>query len=101
MEKILQDFITNTPDLLNFFAGYFPLAEFEGTTDKQVVENYIDSNTQETIQQTKIELEALSNHEETLQFIARETNKYFESQDEIWKWIQTIKSMYLKKLEQV
>ena len=99
MEKVLQNLIENTPDLLNFFAGYFPLAEFDGLTDEQVVTNYMVSNTKETIVQTKKELDALQKDSDVLEIIAREANKYFESCDDTWQWIQKIKEMYTNALE--
>ncbi|TCI94798.1 hypothetical protein [Tenacibaculum sp. M341] len=102
MEDILQSFIENTPDVLNFFAGYFPEAEFDDTlTDKKIIANYILSNTTATITQTYKELEMLDNDPNTLKLIAREINRHFETTEEIWQWLQMIKKTYQTKIEQL
>lgn len=101
MEKILNNLIENTPDLLNFFAGYFPEAEFTGFTDKEVIDNYLSSNTDETIKQTQKDLETLKNDPELLEIIAREVNKHFDTSEKTWEWLQTIKTIYIKKVTKV
>lgn len=101
MEKILQNLIEKSPELLNFFAGYFPEAEFTGATDKDVVENYILTNNIETVKQTQQQLQALENDPEVLKIIAREVNKHFETSEKIWKWVEMIKEVYAKKVDKL
>lgn len=101
MENVLQHFIENTPELLNFLAGYFPEAEFTGATDEQIVHNYISTNTKKTILQTQGDLETIKKDPETLKLIAREVNKHFENTDAIWNWVENIKEMYNQKASQL
>ncbi len=101
MEHILQHFIDNTPELLNFLAGYFPEAEFTGASDQQIIAHYISTNNKETVLQVQKELEGLKGDTETLQFISREINRHFETTPETWDWVIKIKEMYALKVAEV
>lgn len=86
----LQD--TN-PLLFDFFAGYFPDADLDGLTDKEVVFLFTDNNPHEVILKTEEALDTLkSNDVYLLNTIAKEANQYFETPEEIWEWIQMIKT---------
>ena len=86
----LQD--TN-PLLFDFFAGYFPDADLDGLTDKEVVLLFADNNPREVIQKTKEALDTLkSNDVYLLNTIAKEANQYFETPEEIWEWLQITKT---------
>ncbi len=97
MEKILNDFIANKPDVLNFFAGYFPEAEFTNKSDEQIIDNYLASNTPLTISSTKNQLDTITNDEEVMLFLAREINRHFESPNAIWLWFLDVREYLFKK----
>ena len=84
------------PNLLQFFGGYFPDADFEGLTDKEVVKNYISDclKSEKSIKElkdTKIELDILIDNLKLWEELTFEANRHFESYYDALKWLEMIK----------
>lgn len=82
------------PLLFDFFAGYFPDADLDGLTDKEIVAQFIEQNTPKIVSETQNALITLNNAPIVLQNIADEANRYFESSEEIMKWLEMIKENF-------
>ncbi|AKK73615.1 hypothetical protein OK18_14310 [Chryseobacterium gallinarum] len=93
-----MNFESEFPQLTQFFGAYFPDADFENLTDKEVVSNYIaDCNKSEASKKIlKIvkekELPALINNVEVhWEYVRDEANRYFENSQDALKWLNMIK----------
>ncbi|MBT2620283.1 hypothetical protein [Chryseobacterium sp. ISL-6] len=92
-----MNFKKEFPNLDQFFAGYFPDADFDNLTDEEVVENYIaDCNSSEvskkTLDKVREELPLLiDNIESYWQIVGDEANRYFENSHDALEWLMMIK----------
>lgn len=80
------------PPLFQFFAGYFPEADLDGLTDVEVVADFKQKNPQSVIQETRAALNKVPKEAQVLQQIAQEANRYFETTEDAWAWVQMIRA---------
>ena len=80
------------PSLFQFFAGYFPEADLDGLTDVEVVADFKQKNPQTVIQETLTALSKIIQEETILQEIANEANRYFETTEDAWNWVQMVRT---------
>ncbi|OJJ17966.1 hypothetical protein BKI52_29355 [marine bacterium AO1-C] len=79
------------PSLFQFFAGYFPEADLDGLTDVEVVADFKKKNPQQVVQETQTALKKIPKEDSVLQEIANEANRYFETTEDAWQWVQMIR----------
>lgn len=92
-----MNFKDRFPHLVQFFGGYFPDADLDDLTDKEVVLGYIkDSNKSEfskkSLEKAKQELSILIYEIDSYwQDVEDEANRYFEDSQGALKWLNMIK----------
>lgn len=80
------------PLTFQFFAGYFSMAEFDGLSDIDVVQQFIADNSNNTIQDTKKELEQITYDSQVIESIVQYANRYFETSEKAWEWFLQIRN---------
>lgn len=80
--------------LYQFFTGYFPEADLDGLTDKQVVQLFIKENEETIIASTYKELKQVINDKAVWSEIAEAANRYFESESALHTWLVIIAKQF-------
>lgn len=97
------NFKKDYPELFQFFAGYFPDADFDGITDEDVVAIYVadcikSENSKIELEKTKKELiNLIDNIEKYWQEVGKEANRYFHSSIDALQWLNMINQRLNRK----
>ncbi len=89
-------FVDKYPDLFNFFAGYFPDADFDKLTDEEVVAGYRTDCSNADIEQTVKELNLLLTDPEYWHYAAAEANRYLPTSQDVINWLTMVRKELLK-----
>ncbi len=81
------------PALFQFLGSWFPDSDFEGLSDSQVAEAFLDTPNDQEHVMVRCEINALISSDETLpwQDIAKEANRYFHNEEECYAWLVMIR----------
>lgn len=87
------------PELYHFFVGYFPDADFDGLTDEEVVNNFIEDHQdrKKALEKVKSDIVTLIEKlEDYWEDVGAESNRYFETKFEALEWLIMIKKKLYK-----
>jgi hypothetical protein len=92
-----MSFEKDFPQLVQFFGGYFPDADFEDLTDEEIVSDYLSKHKQHNNYQKIIELikdidNLINNIDNYWEEVGDEANRYFENSQDSLKWLNMIKT---------